>query len=242
MTSYQPGGGGGRGRSGNGPPSRNQNQNQNRPLFSNTPLLNGKVTQLVPSFSSGEESRRISKATTNTRDSGFFATTTTTTTTTAKSPPARQRPPGSRLQPDSELTTSFDPSKDRHLWTMWRVAVTGRIMDGVRRKENLSAQSPRTPQPLLQQQQQRGGRQEQGEDWQRYQYGPALVKTPLDRFIRVENGANNTLATLMMHPRGEGGSQLQTEQFVFYGVPRVVLRKPRRTTHLPGNPDQHEHQ
>ncbi|KAL8603553.1 hypothetical protein ACOMHN_052782 [Nucella lapillus] len=129
-------------------------------------------------------------------------------------------PPSRKVGPvDSELVTSFDPMKDRHLWTMWRIAVNGRIMDEMRRRNQ-------SPPP----------RQEGGKRSELYPYGQALVRTPMSRFIRVENGSN-ALARVMMNPGGEGGSELTIPQFVFYGVPRVVLKKTKRTTHLTGEPE-----
>lgn len=107
---------------------------------------------------------------------------------------------------------SFDPMKDLHMWTMWRVAVNGRIVDETRRRFRA---------PVV-----KGGESDSNP------YGRALIKTPLDRFIRVENGSQN-LAGLMMDPHGEGGGHLATQQFVFYGVPRVVLKKPKQTVNLP---------
>ncbi|KAK7495919.1 hypothetical protein BaRGS_00012909 [Batillaria attramentaria] len=121
-------------------------------------------------------------------------------------PAAYQRVPGQR-SPESELTTSFDPMKDMHMWTMWRAAVNGRIVDEARKRQHRGAPP--------------------GQDFN--PYGKALVKTPLDRFIRMGNSSQN-IAHVMMDPHQAGNGHLHTNQFVFYGVPRVVLNKPKRHT------------
>lgn len=109
----------------------------------------------------------------------------------------------SHKSPESELRTAFDPMKDLHMWTMWRAAVNGRIVDEVRARN----------QPV---------HRDEGLS----RYGRALMKTPLDRFIRVDNGSHN-IAHLMMDPHQVATEHLHTKQFVFYGVPRVVLKKPK---------------
>ena len=121
---------------------------------------------------------------------------------------------------------SFDPMKDLHMWTMWRVAVNGRIVDETRKRNRA--------QPARGAGGGGGGGGGGGEsaDFASNPYGRALIKTPLDRFIRVENGSQS-LAGVMMDPHGEGGGHLATQQFVFYGVPRVVLKKPKHTVNLP---------
>lgn len=147
---------------------------------------------LVPA-SSGAVTRRVSSM----------------TSTTAA--PMGTRP--GQKAPESELKMSFDPMKDLHMWTMWRVAVNGRIVDETRRRNRAQPAN--------------------GGDYDSNPFGRALIKTPLDRFIRVENGSQS-LAGVMMDPHGEGGGHLATQQFVFYGVPRVVLKKPKqRTVNLP---------
>ena len=96
---------------------------------------------------------------------------------------------------------------------MWRAAVNGRIVDETRRRTR--------------------AKPAEGGEFDPHPYGRALVKTPLDRFIRVGQGSQG-IAGDMMDPHGEGrGAQLETSQFVYYGVPRVVLRKAKPTVHLP---------
>lgn len=108
----------------------------------------------------------------------------------------------------TELTTSFDPMRDRHLWAMWRTAVNGRIVDEVRRIEQSKGQSPlngmaqQEPQP-------------------RKQYGPSIVAPPLKRFIKLQDGSKE----IAHHLSKEGKGQLQTSQFVFYGLPRVYVER-----------------
>ncbi|XP_025110491.1 uncharacterized protein LOC112573966 isoform X2 [Pomacea canaliculata] len=118
---------------------------------------------------------------------------------------------GGQRSHERELRTSFDPMKDLHMWTMWRTAVNGRIMDEVRKK----SEHPSHQYPHLHQQA------------DSTPYGSALVRTPLNRFIRMGDSSQN-LATMMMDPHQQGNGHLQTTQFVFYGVPRVVLKKPKR--------------
>ncbi|KAK7101119.1 uncharacterized protein [Littorina saxatilis] len=121
---------------------------------------------------------------------------------------------------ESELNMSFDPMKDLHMWTMWRVAVNGRIVEETRKNKN----RPHTAAAST-----AASTANRHADLDSNPFGRALVKTPLHRFIRVENGSND-IAGLMMDPHGEGGRSLGTQQFVFYGVPRVVLKKPKQQT------------
>ncbi|KAL8605865.1 hypothetical protein ACOMHN_040509 [Nucella lapillus] len=120
-------------------------------------------------------------------------------------------PGGRHRMVKSDLTMSFDPMKDLHMWTMWRVAVNGRIVDETRRRKQSASENERGGDPPP---------------------NPYLVKTPLDRFIRVDNGSRN-IAGVLMDPHGQGGASLATQQFVYYGVPRVVLKKAKKVVHLP---------
>ncbi|XP_076462025.1 uncharacterized protein LOC143294537 isoform X2 [Babylonia areolata] len=146
-------------------------------------------------------------------------TTTTPVKTTGNRPPPHPPPRSGQAEP--ELRMSFDPMKDLHMWTMWRVAVNGRIVDETMRRSR--AQQPTT---------EGAGAGGHG-DLDPNPYGRALVKTPLDRFIRVGNSSQD-IAGVMMDPHGQGGGAgLQTRQFVYYGVPRVVLKKTKKVVHLP---------
>lgn len=105
---------------------------------------------------------------------------------------------------NSDLRTSFDPMKDRHMWTMWRTAVNGRIVDEVRLLERIKSE--------------RGPSAEQNSDPSTPGvYGKALVATPLKRFIRFDDESN----AYQMSSLGQGS--LETSQFVYYGLPRVVV-------------------
>ena len=105
---------------------------------------------------------------------------------------------------ETELTSCFDPMRDRHLWAMWRTAVNGRIVDEVRRIERSRRLNgaPNGDQP-------------------RSQYGPSIVEPPLRRFIKLQGGSKE----IAHHLSKEGRGQLQTSQFVFYGLPRVYLER-----------------
>ncbi|KAK3766893.1 hypothetical protein RRG08_040416 [Elysia crispata] len=109
---------------------------------------------------------------------------------------------------DTELTTCFDPMRDRHLWAMWRTAVNGRIVDEVRRMEQSKGQVHLN-----------GGAQSEGQS--RQQYGPSIVAPPLKRFIKLQDGSKE----IAQHLSKEGKGQLHTSQFVFYGLPRVYMEK-----------------
>ncbi|GFO18917.1 hypothetical protein PoB_004542200 [Plakobranchus ocellatus] len=112
---------------------------------------------------------------------------------------------------DTELTTSFDPMRDRHLWAMWRTAVNGRIVDEVRRIERNKCVG--------------GGQFNNNssgkEGKHRNQYGPSIVTPPLRRFIKLQDGSKE----IAQHLSKEGKGQLQTSQFVFYGLPRVYMER-----------------
>uniref|UniRef100_A0A0B7A291 Uncharacterized protein n=1 Tax=Arion vulgaris TaxID=1028688 RepID=A0A0B7A291_9EUPU len=107
------------------------------------------------------------------------------------------------------LNTSFDPLKDRHMWTMWRTAVNGRIVDEVRRLEK--------------------DKLEKGTDSvdsvaSNGVYGTALYVTPLKQFIKLDNDQRQDIPNQILS-LGEG--ILQTAQFVYYGLPRVRMAHPK---------------
>ncbi|XP_012941846.1 uncharacterized protein LOC101860993 [Aplysia californica] len=101
--------------------------------------------------------------------------------------------------PESELATSFDPMKDRHMWTMWRTAVNGRILDEVQRLEKI-----RPVEPGL--------------------YGTALVTPPLRKFIRFGDNSKEIARHLM----SQGKGRLLATQFIYYGLPRVYISNPQQ--------------
>jgi hypothetical protein len=107
---------------------------------------------------------------------------------------------------NSDLTTSFDPMKDRHLWTMWRTAVNGRIVDEVRQLEQKKIELGPMAVPHY-------------ESVLPGMYGKALVVTPLKRFIRVDQDSK-AIADQMSNC---GQGILATSQFVYYGLPRVYV-------------------
>uniref|UniRef100_A0A0B7A8T8 Uncharacterized protein n=1 Tax=Arion vulgaris TaxID=1028688 RepID=A0A0B7A8T8_9EUPU len=112
---------------------------------------------------------------------------------------------------NSNLSTSFDPIKDRHLWTMWRTAVNGRIVDEVRHLEKIKNQKAIT---------------QSSEDDSSIpgMYGKALVMPPLKRFIKFDD--NSEVVASKMSSLGQG--TLETSQFVYYGLPRVLVSNIRK--------------
>ncbi|BFY99406.1 hypothetical protein BsWGS_02446 [Bradybaena similaris] len=110
--------------------------------------------------------------------------------------------------PNSDLITSFDPMQDRHMWTMWRTAVNGRIVDEVRQLERRKSEM--------------GGLSSLNADASvPGMYGKALVAPPLKRFIKFGNAESKAVAVQMSYGLGQGS--LETSQFVYYGLPRVYF-------------------
>uniref|UniRef100_A0A2C9M1X1 Uncharacterized protein n=1 Tax=Biomphalaria glabrata TaxID=6526 RepID=A0A2C9M1X1_BIOGL len=121
--------------------------------------------------------------------------------------------PSSAVESDaSTLHTSFDPMKDRHLWTMWRTAVNGRIVDEVRKLERIKSE--------------RGSEASNHLDSSNPGvYGKAIVAPPLKRFIKLDE--HNREAAQHFQNLGQG--RLETDQFVYYGLPRVYITPSRDT-------------
>ncbi|XP_041359375.1 uncharacterized protein LOC121375794 isoform X2 [Gigantopelta aegis] len=96
------------------------------------------------------------------------------------------------------FSKTFDPMTNLHLWTMWRTAVNGRIVDELRGMVT--------------------------EDFYHNPYGKYITQAPLYRFIKFDDHSFHR-ADDMMDPKNTATNRLQANQFVFYGVPRVVLKK-----------------
>ncbi|CAG5134506.1 unnamed protein product [Candidula unifasciata] len=116
-------------------------------------------------------------------------------------------------EPQSDLITSFDPMKDRHLWTMWRTAVNGRIVDEVRHLERRKSEMGVNPSSNF-------------DASIPGMYGKALVAPPLKRFIKFGDEESRAVAVQMSSGLGQGS--LETSQFVYYGLPRVDVSHMRK--------------
>ena len=110
--------------------------------------------------------------------------------------------------PESDLHGApFDPMTDRKKWSVWRTAVTGRIMDEVRRLERAKAElEPSWGDPHTH-------RVAPGP------YGKCLEHPPLRKYIRV-GGGSREMARGLMH---QGQGKLLPSQFVYFGIPRVYI-------------------
>lgn len=128
-----------------------------------------------------------------------------------REPPQRRdvKPPAAH-EHDTSLNTSFDPMRDRHMWTMWRTAVNGRIVDEVRKLEKIKSE--------------RGSEASVSLDSNAPGvYGRAIVAPPLKRFIRFDEKSKEMANQLS----SVGQGRLQTDQFVYYGLPRVYVETGR---------------
>ena len=131
------------------------------------------------------------------------------------------RPPRGRARPEKTHETSFtnssekkmftfDPMENLHLWTMWRIGNTEKIINFTKFKtSNTDEQS----------------------DLQHGVFSgvpsgsPTLLVPPLAGNIKV-TGTTGQKATQMMHlPRAVPPSKLKAGQFIYYGLPRVVLKE-----------------
>ncbi|XP_071118239.1 uncharacterized protein [Haliotis cracherodii] len=131
------------------------------------------------------------------------------------------KPVKGKIKPEEALKKAFDPMKNLHLWTMWRSAVNGKIVDEAKSFSD--------------------------NDFREHPLGRSLTNVPLRRLIKYEKGSKE-IAQSMMNPtkqtnplsdyraghRSYGPSEnsapngpgcLGTKEFVYFGVPRVVLKK-----------------
>lgn len=104
---------------------------------------------------------------------------------------------------------TFDPMNNMHLWTMWRIGNTEKIVNFTKHRES---------EVYLQNELQHG-------IFSGVPYGsPTLLVPPLASNISVTE-ATKRKATDMMHSNtNEGGSELKAGQFIYFGLPRVALK------------------
>jgi hypothetical protein len=96
----------------------------------------------------------------------------------------------------------FDPAIDRHLWTMWRIALTGRIVtDIMERKRNPGVDTtPKFVRPLKR--------------------PPAGLAESI--YI---SGQTRQAAYRLMNTGHCPDNAILTQDFIFFGIPRVCLNK-----------------
>ncbi|KAK3577514.1 hypothetical protein CHS0354_026470 [Potamilus streckersoni] len=94
---------------------------------------------------------------------------------------------------------AFDPTKNTHLWTMWRIAVNEKLLNEFKSHDSDSKHFP----------------------------SQSLTRPPLANYIRV-TGTTRRLANVKMATRdnilNNDDDKLQTEQFIYYGIPRISIR------------------
>lgn len=106
----------------------------------------------------------------------------------------------------------FEPTKNFHLWTMWRIGNTEKIIKFTQNKTH------------------------KDENEMESQYGifsgtpygsPTLLVPPLARNISITGTTRQKANKMMSMKRGEPQSELNTGQFIYFGLPRVVLYSDR---------------
>ncbi|XP_062572349.1 uncharacterized protein LOC134234313 [Saccostrea cucullata] len=102
--------------------------------------------------------------------------------------------------PIRSLTPGFDPIANRHLWTMWRIAITTQIVSEMmerRKRGDVTEQFVRT-----------------------------LIRPPsgLAESIYVTNKTRQAACRLMNNGSCPDNAML-TKDFIFFGIPRVVLKR-----------------
>lgn len=120
-------------------------------------------------------------------------------------------PQSARSKSSSNSSThkgfTFDPMKNMHLWTMWRIGNTEKIVNFTKHRES---------EVYLHNELQHG-------IFSGVPYGsPTLLVPPLASNINVTE-ATKRRATEMMHSN-EGDSVLKAGQFIYFGLPRVALK------------------
>lgn len=118
---------------------------------------------------------------------------------------ARERRRAKSSSPYRSFMSGFDPTVNRHLWTMWRIAITGRIVtDIMERKKNPSVNTTAT-------------------------FVRPLKRPPagLAESIYISNQTRQAAYHLMNTGHCPDNAIL-TQDFIFFGIPRVVLRTPYR--------------
>ncbi|KAL5022057.1 hypothetical protein ScPMuIL_001212 [Solemya velum] len=98
----------------------------------------------------------------------------------------------------STIPTTFDPISNRHLWTMWRISVNEKIVKETKyRLENPDAVVV---------------------------YSDSLIQPPLHYYIhRTPQSDLAAEEYKHSHDRRKNSSKLQTGQFIYFGLPRVIV-------------------
>lgn len=101
--------------------------------------------------------------------------------------------------PPPTTRRSFDPTDNRHLWTMWRISITGKIVSDImsRKERDISTKYVRT-----------------------------LRRPPagLAKSIYISNQTRLAAYSLMNCGHCPDNAIL-TRDFIFFGIPRVILNK-----------------
>lgn len=101
--------------------------------------------------------------------------------------------------PPPTTRRSFDPTDNRHLWTMWRISITGKIVSDImsRKERDISTKYVRT-----------------------------LRRPPagLAKSIYISNQTRLAAYSLMNCGHCPDNTIL-TRDFIFFGIPRVILNK-----------------
>lgn len=103
----------------------------------------------------------------------------------------------------------FDPMKNTHLWTMWRIGNTEKIVNFTKHKSEES-------------------NRQNGSDYGIFSgtpYGsPTLLVPPLAHNISVTGTTRIKAAEMMSVVTNDEPSDLKTGQFIYFGLPRVTLK------------------
>lgn len=96
---------------------------------------------------------------------------------------------------NEKRTKMFDPVQNTHLWTMWRIAVTERIVnEGKTRNVNTE------------------------------KFSAFMLRPPLRKYIHVTNATHKMAYALMGPGDRMSASELLTGQFIYFGLPRIVIK------------------
>lgn len=105
---------------------------------------------------------------------------------------------------------TFDPMENLHLWTMWRIGNTEKIVNFTKFKtSNTGEQS----------------------DLQHGVFSgvpsgsPTLLVPPLAGNIKLTETSGQKVTQMMNFPKADQPSKLKAGQFIYYGLPRVALKE-----------------
>lgn len=96
---------------------------------------------------------------------------------------------------------TFDPSQNVHLWTMWRIAVTEQVIRNTKAQETLQ------------------------NDKKKSKISHTLTSPPLSQYIQVTSKTHERANAMMGRWDDQSSSDLLTNQFIYYGLPRVNIKK-----------------